>query len=226
MAILLNTSLTRSASQYSTTRSKKLPRPSEPSAPTGVSSPKDRGWNRTRTLYRRVRRRGTWPAFDQLYQRYEARLFGFLLRTLQDRPEDAEDVLHDAFLNALKSPEVRLEQGSFRSWLFRIAQEPLPQPPSLRGAGGPRRGGPATSPPEVTGAPRACWCGASSSEALDGAVAPATTRAVRALPPAAPRASATRRWPRCCRSHSGPCKSRMHQMVAILREEVKPWTTT
>jgi RNA polymerase sigma-70 factor, ECF subfamily len=72
-------------------------------------------------LYARVRQQGEMSAFDELYQRHERRLFAYLRGYLPVRA-DAEEVLHDAFLQVLRSREVRFEQGSFTSWLYRIAR--------------------------------------------------------------------------------------------------------
>jgi RNA polymerase sigma-70 factor, ECF subfamily len=172
-------------------------------------------------LYRRVRQ-GDMVAFDLLYQRYEVQLFGFLLRTLRRR-EDAEDVFHDAFLNALKSPEVRLEQGSFRSWLFRIAKNLCHN--RRRSA---ERGARAVDAlPDLAESPSAEGelVRRELLEALDGAVA--------RLPPALSELYHLRssglsyeEMAEVLSIPLGTLKSRMHQMVAILREEVKPWTTT
>ena len=71
-------------------------------------------------LYARTRR-GDMRAFDALYARYETKLFGFILRQLQDRAE-AEDVLHETIMNALKSREIDFDRAAFRTWLFRIAR--------------------------------------------------------------------------------------------------------
>ncbi len=71
-------------------------------------------------LYRRTRG-GDMPAFDTLYARYEKRLFGFMLRMLRNR-QDSEDLFHEAFLNVLKSREVSFDQGSFCTWIYRIAR--------------------------------------------------------------------------------------------------------
>ncbi len=73
------------------------------------------------TLYHRLRRDGDLAAFDQLYQRYERRLFGFLLGFLSERA-DAEEVFHDAFLQVLASREVSFARGSFAAWLYKIAR--------------------------------------------------------------------------------------------------------
>jgi RNA polymerase sigma-70 factor (ECF subfamily) len=172
-------------------------------------------------LYRRVRE-GDMAAFDQLYQRYEIQLFGFLARTLRSRA-DAEDVFHDAFLNALKSPEVRFEQDSFRSWLFRIARNLCHnrRRSEERGA----RAIDALPVSSETPTAEGALVRRELLEALDGAVA--------RLPPALSEIYHLRSSGLSYEEMAdvlsiplGTLKSRMHQMVAILREEVKPWTTT
>jgi RNA polymerase sigma-70 factor, ECF subfamily len=72
-------------------------------------------------LYHRLRREGDLAAFDQLYQRYERRLFGFLRGFLSERA-DTEEVFHDAFLQVLASREVSFAAGSFAAWLYKIAR--------------------------------------------------------------------------------------------------------
>ena len=60
-------------------------------------------------------REGEIEAFDRLYERHEGRLFAYLRAVTGDR-SDAEEVLHDAFLSALKDTSAKLEQdGSFRA---------------------------------------------------------------------------------------------------------------
>lgn len=71
-------------------------------------------------LYRRTRA-GEMDAFDALYARYEVPLFGFLLAQLKNR-QDAEDLFHQAFMNALTSREPELGVGGFRPWIYRIAR--------------------------------------------------------------------------------------------------------
>jgi RNA polymerase sigma-70 factor (ECF subfamily) len=66
-------------------------------------------------------RRGDVAAFDQLYARYERRLFGFVLRLLSDRAA-AEEVFHDALLEVLDGPPLSFEQARFSAWLFRVAR--------------------------------------------------------------------------------------------------------
>lgn len=61
---------------------------------------------------------GELGAFDELYQRHERPLFGYILRHLRDRTE-AEDVLHEAFLALIRE---RPRAQSFRAVLFTVAR--------------------------------------------------------------------------------------------------------
>ena len=69
-------------------------------------------------LYEKVLR-GDLGAFDVLYGRHERPLFGFILRHVADRPE-AEDVLHDVFCALLRERPSGLR--SVRAWLFEVAR--------------------------------------------------------------------------------------------------------
>jgi RNA polymerase sigma-70 factor (ECF subfamily) len=72
-------------------------------------------------LFERLRA-GDLAAFDALYARYERPLFGFLLALVGDRAE-AEDLFHDAFLALLRSgDDGGFRGGSFRTWIFRVAR--------------------------------------------------------------------------------------------------------
>jgi RNA polymerase sigma-70 factor (ECF subfamily) len=71
-------------------------------------------------LYQRARE-GDLAAFDTLYARYARRLFGFLLRLLNDRAE-AEELFHDTFLSLLEAPRATFGTATFAAWLFRIAR--------------------------------------------------------------------------------------------------------
>ena len=64
---------------------------------------------------------GEARAFDALVRRYEAPVYGFLVRMLRDR-DLAEDVFQDAFLKAMHALPEYAERGRFRSWLFGIAR--------------------------------------------------------------------------------------------------------
>jgi RNA polymerase sigma-70 factor (ECF subfamily) len=64
--------------------------------------------------------RGDAGAFEELYLRYEAPLFGYVLGMVRER-EEAEDVLQETFLKIMRSLGRYREQGSFRSWLYTVA---------------------------------------------------------------------------------------------------------
>jgi RNA polymerase sigma-70 factor, ECF subfamily len=64
--------------------------------------------------------RGDMRAFDRLYERFERQLFGFIRAQLGDVGE-AEDVLHEAFMAVLRERDKRSEVRSFRSWLYQVA---------------------------------------------------------------------------------------------------------
>jgi RNA polymerase sigma-70 factor (ECF subfamily) len=61
--------------------------------------------------------RGDRPALSALYARHAPRLLALMLQILHDRPE-AEDVLHDVFLEAWqKAATYSSERGSVGAWL-------------------------------------------------------------------------------------------------------------
>ena len=64
---------------------------------------------------------GDLSAFDTLYERYERPLFGFILRHVPDA-HDAEDVLHEAFLAILRDRAGAAAAVSWKAWLFQIAR--------------------------------------------------------------------------------------------------------
>jgi RNA polymerase sigma-70 factor, ECF subfamily len=71
-------------------------------------------------LYDRLLR-GDVGAFDALYERHERHLFGFILRQVTDHAE-AEDVLHDAFMAVLRERRSGRAVACFRAWLFQVAR--------------------------------------------------------------------------------------------------------
>lgn len=72
------------------------------------------------TLYREARA-GSGSAFAALYARYEAPIFGFLLRRLRNRA-DTEDVFQEVMLSILNGSEARLiDDGAFAGWIYRVA---------------------------------------------------------------------------------------------------------
>jgi RNA polymerase sigma-70 factor (ECF subfamily) len=163
---------------------------------------------------------GELDAFDRLYERYERRLYGFILGYLGD-PQEAEDVLSEAFLALVRRrPEPR---SSFRGWLFqtarngclnrlrsrvraaralsRVADSPLAPPPSADEALVERDVG----------------------RALSTAVArlPLTLSEVYRL-----RVSGMsyEEMAQVLEVPLGTVKSRLHEMVNRLKEEMRPWT--
>lgn len=63
---------------------------------------------------------GQRDAFGVLVTRYQARLYNAAIR-LVDNPEDAADVVQDAFLNAFQSLHSFKGDAEFFTWLYRIA---------------------------------------------------------------------------------------------------------
>ncbi|HEY2515102.1 MAG TPA: sigma-70 family RNA polymerase sigma factor [Polyangiaceae bacterium] len=175
------------------------------------------------TLYARAKD-GDMRAFDVLYARYEACLFGFILSQVRHHA-DAEDLFHETFMNAMKTRTVRFEGGGgFRAWIYRIARNLV-----INRARSKTRGAralaelPHAQTPE--GPP-------SSDEAIaDEEMRRALEQAVARLPPALSevfhlRASGLRyeEIADVLECPVGTIKSRMNQMVTQLREEMRPWT--
>ncbi len=65
--------------------------------------------------------RGDMRAFDRLYDRYERPLYGFLRVELGDGAE-AEDALHETFLALLREREKAAQIRSLRAWMFEVAR--------------------------------------------------------------------------------------------------------
>lgn len=63
---------------------------------------------------------GKREAFGELVSRYQGRLYNAAVR-LVDNPEDAADVVQDAFLNAYQSLHSFKGDAEFFTWLYRIA---------------------------------------------------------------------------------------------------------
>jgi len=172
------------------------------------------------SLFLRVRD-GDMEAFDRLYERYEARLFAYLRAMLGDR-RDAEEVLHDAFMNTLKSALPQLEAGALRAFLYRSARNLAL---NRRRDGGRRDKKIADAAHESV----------ERSEAADSALEArelevALAAAVRRLPEPLGELYELRTSGLSYEQIAdvvdvpvGTIKSRMHQMVHVLREELKPW---
>ena len=64
--------------------------------------------------------RGNSAAFGELVARYQDRLYNTVLRVV-DHPEDARDVVQEAFLHAYQSLHSFKGNARFFTWLYRIA---------------------------------------------------------------------------------------------------------
>ena len=174
-------------------------------------------------LFDRVRR-GDMGAFDVLYARYETRLFGFLMGRLWRR-EDAEDVFHEAFLATLQAGPLVFDPargGGFRAYLYRVAHNKAEN--RLRSDRRAARAIASMTTEEPT-AP------AGDRELDDRELASALEGAVLRLPPALGEVYRLRtaglsydEIATVLETPVGTVKSRIHQMVSRLREELKPWT--
>lgn len=173
------------------------------------------------TLFDRMRR-GDMAAFDRLYERYEVRLFAYLRALLGDRHE-AEEVFHDAFLKAFDAAPSDFDDGGFRPWLYRVARNLAlnRRRASLRRD---RAHAAAGLDAEDAFAPPA----SASLEARE--LGTALEGAVGRLPPPLGelyhlRASGLsyEQIASVVDVPVGTVKSRMHQMVRTLREELEPW---
>jgi len=181
-------------------------------------------------LYERVRR-GDMAAFDALYQRHEAPLFGFLLHLLRNRA-DAEEVFHEAFVAAFerKGARERIDDGpgggGFRAWLFRVGRNMALN--RLRKA---ERGARAVASLAIL-SPSSAEAERQADESIaDRELAHALARAVTRLPPGLSEVYHLRtsglsyeEMANVLEIPLGTLKTRMHQMVTKLREDMKEWT--
>ena len=65
--------------------------------------------------------RGDLDAFDRLYDRHARALFAFIRKHLADAHE-AEDVLHETFLVMLRERDAGRAAVSLRAWLYQVAR--------------------------------------------------------------------------------------------------------
>jgi len=171
------------------------------------------------TLYARVKR-GDMAAFDELYARHAPRLFGFL-RSQLPTAADAEEILHEAMLRTLESAEVTFDRASFRTWLYRIARNIAFNRARSSGRGAHAMQQLTQDPPPPPADEQLAH--AEMMRALDDAVA----RLPRALSDLYRLRSSGLSYEEMADVLDiplGTLKSRMHQMVGALREEMKPWT--
>jgi RNA polymerase sigma-70 factor (ECF subfamily) len=66
-------------------------------------------------------REGDLRAFDELYTRFERRLFGYILRITGDR-DRAEDLFQDVLLTVIGDRTYDPSRGRFSAWLFSVAR--------------------------------------------------------------------------------------------------------
>lgn len=64
---------------------------------------------------------GELSAFQELYRRYEKRVYGFCLRYLSDR-DSAADAFQDVFVRVIDTRRKFEPQGRFAQWIFTIAR--------------------------------------------------------------------------------------------------------
>ncbi|MDY3618181.1 RNA polymerase sigma factor [Agathobaculum sp.] len=74
--------------------------------------------NEEKTILARARR-GELAAFEQLVAMYEKRVFAVALRSCGS-PEDAADIVQEAFLRAWRAMDSFRGDSGFSTWLFRI----------------------------------------------------------------------------------------------------------
>ena len=72
------------------------------------------------TLFIEKLRTGEEAAFNTLFDRYGAHVYGLLLRITHD-PEEAGDLTQETFLRALQGIKKFRGDSGLRTWLFRIA---------------------------------------------------------------------------------------------------------
>jgi RNA polymerase sigma-70 factor, ECF subfamily len=65
---------------------------------------------------------GDAAAFEELVERYQARLHYFLRRTLGGRAENLDDVLQDVWLDVYRSLPKLADPAAFPAWAYRIAR--------------------------------------------------------------------------------------------------------
>jgi RNA polymerase sigma-70 factor, ECF subfamily len=64
---------------------------------------------------------GRATAFDALVRRYQAEVYGFLVRMVGDESL-ADDLFQDTFLRVMAALPTYRDKGRFRSWLFSVAR--------------------------------------------------------------------------------------------------------
>jgi RNA polymerase sigma-70 factor (ECF subfamily) len=161
---------------------------------------------------------GDMGAFDALYGRYEAPLYGFIRTFVADAAE-AEEIFHEAFVTVLREGRRKTGVSRFKPWLYRVARNLC-----LNRLRGKRRGDRALEAlaadpsPEVEG-PRAWLERAETAEALRRAVSrlPEKLGEVYALRAAG---MSYEHLAEVLGIPIGTVKSRVNRMLERLREEM------
>lgn len=65
--------------------------------------------------------KGNKQAFDEIYKRYSARIYTFLMRTLNNETELAQDLLQNIFVKIAVSPEKFDTNRVFKPWIYTVA---------------------------------------------------------------------------------------------------------
>jgi RNA polymerase sigma-70 factor (ECF subfamily) len=173
-------------------------------------------------LLQRIRA-GELAAFDLLYDKHATRLFAYLRAMLGDR-SDAEEVLHDAFLAALRDQNAVFDRdGAFRSWLYRVARN---HALNRKRATGRRARSVAEAAAEAPSGSGDRADEALEARELDSALSDAVGRLPAALGELWHLRTSGLSYEQMASVVDAPVgtiKSRMHQMVSVLREELKPW---
>jgi RNA polymerase sigma-70 factor (ECF subfamily) len=174
-------------------------------------------------LYRRLLD-GEAHAFDELYRRYERCLFGFVLRQLGDRSE-AEDVFHEAFMAVLHERRSSRDLVSFKAWIFEVARHLCLNRVRSRKRAVRALETEALTPAAAQPHPESILASREAPAALQ--------RAVEKLPETLAQLYDLRtsglsydEIAEVLDVPLGTVKSRMHEMVGRLREEIAPWTAT
>ena len=162
---------------------------------------------------------GELRAFDLLYARVEGPLFGFIHRQLGGAQADAEDVLHQVFLAVLEAGRAKRVQR-VRPYLFQVARNAC-----LNHARSSRRGASALELTRgeslMAEGPDVLLAGKQTGRALQEALArmPLALSEVYAL-----RASGLsyEEVAGVLQVPVGTVKSRLHELVSRLREELTP----
>ena len=159
---------------------------------------------------------GELRAFDVLYARHEATLFGFIFRQLNGAQADAEDVLHQVFLAVLREGRARRVMR-LRPCLFQTARNLC-----LNRARSARRGAAALAleVSEPIDQPDVLLAGKQTARAVQEAVgrlpvALSEVYALRAAGLSYEEVAGVLQVP------VGTVKSRLHELVNRLREELK-----